>query len=223
MLRFHALATATARSLLNMLITLSSLFEKYNMRVNGAIHIGAHYGEEVPEYINHGIDKIALFEPICDNYQQLLINVENLPADIQTYQTALGANQGVATMYKSNNEAQSSSILKPKNHLSHHPDVLFNEQEIVSVETLDSYLLNGFNFINIDVQGYELEVFKGSARTLEAIDYVYCEVNRGEVYEGNALIEDLDSYLSKFGLSRKETYWPADWYQWGDAFYCKHD
>ena len=37
--------------------------------------------------------------------------------------------------------------------------------------------------INMDVQGYELEVLKGATKTLEQVDYVYCEVNRDEVYE----------------------------------------
>ena len=76
--------------------------------------------------------------------------------------------------------------------------------------------------MNIDVQGYELEVFKGGKKTLEKIDYVYCEVNRGEMYEGNPLIEELDVHLGEYGFERVETHWPETWYKWGDALYIKN-
>ena len=66
---------------------------------------------------------------------------------------------------------------------------------------LDDYDIGESNFINIDVQGYELEVFKGGTKTLEKVDYIYCEVNRGEVYEGNAMVEDLDEFLALMDLS----------------------
>ena len=57
--------------------------------------------------------------------------------------------------------------------------------EEVEVHLLDEYDCKDYNFINMDVQGYELEVLKGGTKVLEKVDYVYCEVNRDEVYEGN--------------------------------------
>jgi hypothetical protein len=124
-------------------------------------------------------------------------------------------------MYLSSNEAQSSSILKPKEHLEHHPYVTFDGTEEVEVDILDDYDVSNANFMNIDVQGYELEVLKGGKKTLEHIDYVYCEVNRGEMYENNAMIDEVDEYLGSYGFERVETHWPETWYKWGDALYIK--
>jgi hypothetical protein len=76
-----------------------------------------------------------------------------------------------------------------------------------------------FNMINIDVQGYELEVFKGGVNTLETVDYIMTEVNRAEVYENCPLIEELDDFLNKFNFTRVETTW--DGVTWGDALYIK--
>ena len=42
---------------------------------------------------------------------------------------------------------------------------------------------SSYNFLNMDVQGYELEVLKGGTTTLEKIEYVMTEVNRAEVYK----------------------------------------
>lgn len=72
----------------------------------------------------------------------------------------------------------------------------------------------------MDVQGYELEVLKGGSSTLQYIDYLYCEVNRNEVYEGNAYIQELDDYLFSYNMKRVETSWWDDG-DWGDALYIK--
>jgi len=204
-----------------MLISFTNLRRKYNMSINGVVHIGAHYGEEIQEYVDNGIQKITVFEPLSKNFDVLSQRLQNVNADIQGYQVALGSKKGTATMYLSSNEAQSSSILKPKEHLEHHPDVSFDGTEEVEVDTLDTFDIGKSNFINIDVQGYELEVFKGGQKTLEQIDYVYCEVNRGEMYEGNPMVEELDEFLGEYGFQRVETHWPETWYKWGDALYIK--
>ena len=46
-----------------MLISFSNLKRKYNMDIKGIIHIGAHYGEEIVDYIDEGIQNIVVFEP----------------------------------------------------------------------------------------------------------------------------------------------------------------
>ena len=206
-----------------MLISFTKLFDKYKMNVRGIVHIGAHYGEEIQEYVDNGIQNITVFEPLSKNFNILSQRMQNVNADIQGHQVALGSKKGTATMFLSSNEAQSSSILKPKQHLELHPDVSFDGTEQVEVSLLDDYDIGESNFINIDVQGYELEVFKGGKKTLEKIDYIYCEVNRGEVYEGNAMVEELDEFLSSYGFERVETKWPETYYTWGDALYIKKE
>lgn len=205
-----------------MLINFTNLLKKYNLNIKGIVHVGAHYGEEIQEYVNNGIQTITVFEPLSNNFDILAERLQNVNADIEGYQVALGSKKSTATMYLSSNQGESSSILKPKEHLEHHPDVTFDGTEEVEVELLDSYNLRGANFMNVDVQGYELEVFKGASETLKNIDYIYCEVNRGELYEGNPLVEDLDKYLAEYKFERVETHWPNDEYKWGDAFYIKN-
>lgn len=189
------------------------------MNIKGIIHIGAHYGEEISEYIDNGIQDIILFEPLVENFDILSKKVKTLNANIEGYQVALGSKKGDATMYVSDNEKQSSSVLKPKVHLTHHPHVKFPSTEEVEVHLLDDYNSNDYNFINMDVQGYELEVLKGGTKTLEHVDYVYCEVNRDEVYENNAYVEELDEFLSEYNMKRVETDWAGD--IWGDALYIR--
>ena len=130
------------------------------MNIKGIIHVGAHYGEELSEYVKNGIQDIVVFEPLSECFDVLAQKVMNLNANIDGHQVALGSVPGTATMYLSDNEKQSSSILKPKVHLTHHPNVKFDGTEEVEVDLLDNFDTKEYNFLNMDVQGYELEVLK---------------------------------------------------------------
>lgn len=201
-----------------MLLNLHTLHEKYEMKVKGVLHIGAHYGEENAIYDELGYANRIFFEPIKKNFAVLEKNVTNWPL----FNIALGSSPQTQTMYvESANQGQSSSLLKPKIHLQQYPHITFPDKEDVGVDTLDNVLENkeSYNFINMDVQGYELEVLKGSTESLKHIDYLMCEVNRAEVYEDCCMVQEIDEFLLPFGLKRVETTW--DGITWGDAFYVK--
>ena len=74
--------------------------------------------------------------------------------------------------------------------------------------------------LNIDVQGYELEVLKGADSILGCIQFMILEVNLDEMYEGCPLVEELDEFLKKCNFERIHTYWQST--SWGDAIYVKH-
>lgn len=50
-----------------MIIQLNSLIDKYNLKINGAIHIGGHYGQEYESYKALNIP-ILFFEPLPNNF-----------------------------------------------------------------------------------------------------------------------------------------------------------
>ena len=199
-----------------MLINLKNLISEFNLKINGVLHIGAHHGEEYFHYLLAGITRHKFIEPLKSNFD-ILIN--NVPKE-DCINVALGAYSGEIEMFvETANKGQSSSILQPALHLIQYPHIKFEFKEKVKLETLDSFNFNNYNFINMDVQGYELEVLKGSTKTLEDVDYIYCEVNRAEVYKDCARVEDLDEFLKSFRFERKLTSW--DGHTWGDALYIK--
>lgn len=205
-----------------MLMTLKKIIDSHNLKINGVIHIGAHQGDEVKSYVDSGITEIFLFEPVCRHFEALEQNVQNLNANIYAYNVALGSSTGMGKInININNRGQSSSLLKPKQHLIDHPWVLFEGTETIEIDILDNYNTLNANLINVDVQGYELEVFKGAKNTLEKIDYIITEVNRAEMYEKNVLIDELDEFLQQYKFKRIETIWPDTWFNWGDALYIK--
>ena len=124
-------------------------------------------------------------------------------------------------MYVSNCDRMCSSVLKPKVVLEQYPNITFNEREVVEMIRLDDAEIEfeKYNFLNIDVQGYELEVLKGGEKTLNGIDYIYTEINNAEVYEDTPHVDELDKFLDPYGFVRVETDWSG--VTWGDGLYVK--
>lgn len=202
-----------------MLLNLENLKEKYNLNIKGVLHIGAHVGQEFNTYKKLGIENVMFFEPIESTFNRLKNNVGNNAILINS---ALGNIEGEVEMFTETiNEGQSSSVLQPDYHLVQHPNIQFNGREKVKITKLDNFIntKNNYNFINVDVQGYELEVFRGGSEFLNSIDYIMTEVNRAELYKGCAKIEELDEFLNSYGFERVETTWDGG--TWGDAFYVK--
>jgi len=202
-----------------MLLDFNLLKQKHNMDIRGIIHIGGHHGQEFKTYEENNISNVVFFEPVPTTFKILEQNVGDKAI---IHNVALGnENKKIEMFIETANQGQSSSILEPGIHTRQYPHITFDSKLEVDMVRLDDFLTdsNKYNFINIDVQGYELEVMKGAVRTLENIDYIMSEVNRDEVYINCSKVDELDKFLAEFHFVRVETTW--DGMTWGDALYVK--
>ena len=198
-----------------MILDLEKLVDKYNLDIRGLIHIGGNTGGEVPIYEKLGIDAIY-FEPVPASFQQLKEKVGD-----KAINCALGNFNGTAKMYVASDNGMSSSLMEPLLHKTQYPQITYDTTIEVDVCRLEDILTNPqrYNMINIDVEGYTLEVFKGAESIIETMDYIMAEVNNAELYRGCVLVDELDTFLSRFGFSRVEVDWVGK--TWGDALYIK--
>lgn len=204
-----------------MLLNFNSLIKQYNITINGVIHVGGHIGDELYEYKNNNVDNIIIFEPQPHCFEKLSMKAKEIELPAKLINKALGNKTGRVDM-TSDPTGLCGSILKPKLHLELSPDVFFSETLNVEISRLDDEIPENhtYNFLNMDTQGYELEVLKGGVKTLEKIDYIYTEVNQAEVYENNAMIHELDDFLENCDIERIATGWHGS-QTWGDAFYIR--
>ena len=206
-----------------MLIPLNYLIEKYVLKINGISHFGAHLGQEISSYLDNGIKNIHLFEPQAEIYKSLVENFKEF--NLNFYNFGLGPVETTSTLnLEKQNEGKSASILNPLMHKELYPEIIFDKQEDIEIKVYDLLEINSVNFLNLDIQGFELEALKGCKESLKNIDYVYTEVNRDYLYENSCLINDLDKYLNSYNFIRAETKWGKDGLlPCGDAFYIKKD
>jgi FkbM family methyltransferase len=202
-----------------MILNLHELKNKHNMEITGVIHIGAHFGEEHDTYKSLGICDIVYFEPVKKTFDVLNERVK----DAKTYNFALGNENKMIEMYiEESDDYGCSSILQPS---SNYDTVRFSPNELVEMKRLDDFNFKGYNFLNIDVQGYEYEVLKGSLKTLNDVEYIICEVNRETPqkrldYIGSVTIEKIIELLTPYGFILVEQDWAG--ISWGDGLFIKN-
>ena len=206
-----------------MLIPFDTICNKYDLKIRGILHLGAHLLEEKEDYDAKNISKVVWIEG-NPNIAELAKNkADGIIHTVYNYLISDVDDEEVE--FNIANNGQSSSILKLGKHSIYHPDVVYTNTIKAKTKTLKTIIknnslnINDYNFLNIDLQGVELKALRGLGKYLHYVDYIYTEVNSGNVYEGNDLITDIDLYLEKYGFERVETEFTGA--EWGDAFYIK--
>ena len=209
-----------------MLISYSYLISKYAFEPKGILHVGAHELEEREDYLASGVEKIIWVEgnpSLVERAQGILKNSNRE----KVLNGLVHSESDLEVDFKITNNSQSSSILEFGKHKLHHPRVNFIQNLKMKTITLYDLLEKAsiprgeFDFINLDIQGLELQALKGLGDYFFDLKYIYSEINTSEVYRNNDTLDQIDSYLSQFGFSRVETCITE--YEWGDAFYIKRD
>lgn len=168
------------------------------------------------------------FEPVPELYQKLSKKTKPF-ANINTYPFALGDYTGIAKFYVSEFENQpgipseSSSLLKPKEHLIHAPHVVFKREISVPIMTIDSwaqaYGVDTIDFMWLDMQGYELNALKASPKIMKTVKAILTEVEFVEAYEGQYLFAEVKTWLEEQGFVMIARNFYCDWF--GDALFVR--
>ena len=193
--------------------------------VEGIIHIGAHELEELEDYLKGNVSKVIWIEANSNKYNFIKNKLQN-HKNMVLGRFAAGSKTGNQILNVANN-GQSSSFLQLGTHLINYPEINYSSKIDVEIKKLDDWLDENFknrkiyNFINIDIQGYELEALKGMTDQLKIADYVYLEVNFEQVYKKCAELKEIDKLLLKFGLVRVALRKTNA--GWGDAFYSRNN
>ena len=212
-----------------MLITIKELCDKFNIKINGILHIGAHTCEELSDYLKVGVtnDNIywveALEKIVTKNKQQIPnINIyQAVISDVDDEEITFNITKNEHT-----GDSQSSSILDFGTHEKHHPQVKVIDKIKLKTSRMDTVIkqnninMKNVNFVNLDIQGVELKALKSMESYLHNIDYIYTEVNTEEVYKNCDKMQDITDYLSIFNFKLADARIYKQ-FGWGDAFYIK--
>jgi FkbM family methyltransferase len=134
------------------------------------------------------------------------MNSESLKG-IKYYPYALGKANEKRKLYITQHP-MCSSLYKPNetfNKLYNNLEVTNLKDEIeIDTITLDYFIdkhdIGNIDFIKIDVQGAELDIFKGASNALKNVLNIVCEVEFIDVYENQPLFGDICNYLSQYNL-----------------------
>ena len=135
----------------------------YVKNFNLAIDIGGHVGLW-SRPLSDKFKKVITFEPIFENRECLIKNLEGRDVDIHPY--ALGDKSGVIKLALPSSENTGGYTMS-------------SDGMSVEIKTLDEFSFNDIGFIKIDVQCMEIPVLIGSIDTLIRCNPVLC-IEQGE-------------------------------------------
>lgn len=144
--------------------------------------------------------RIISFEPQPGPYADLT----GLLGDrVEARQIAIGSQRGTSTMNVSASDDSSSLLAIGEGQTKVFPGTGQVDTIEVKVTTLDDELdepLARPCLMKIDVQGLELEVLKGGTATLSQVDEALIECSFMELYEGQAMADEVISLMLDAGL-----------------------
>lgn len=203
-----------------MLISVDELSSCWGVSPRSVLHIGAHQGEEGDEYERVGWGNVTWVEANPELYAELVNRFS--AKGHRVINAALWHTTGEILSLSVTSNGQSSSLLKLGVHRDLYPDITVERETPVVTTRLDDLLTSSEapDFCNIDIQGAELAALRGFGELLEYVTVIYAEVNRKYLYEGCALVWEIDDFLQTFGFRRVTTRWLLG-FSWGDALYSK--
>lgn len=131
---------------------------------NTVIDIGAHVGISVIHWAE-SFKEVHAFEPMIDHYSLLLDNTKHL-SNICHYNCAISNSE--ATLKGAYRTGKNSGSFQLLDDAYTQPSKKAPRQiyEIVS-RKLDSFTFDKIDLIKVDVEGWEFEVLKGAANTIQ--------------------------------------------------------
>lgn len=200
------------------------IFNKYNLKPSGVIHIGAHACQEREVYLKHGLtdERIIWIE----GNPKLVENIKNDIPSARIYQGLIAETEKDVDFIITNNDGQSSSFLELKDHSKEHPDVVESSRNKMKTTTLPKLLnenninYEDFDLLIMDIQCAEYLALQGMKDILNNFKGIFMEVSTKELYEGCHLLDEIKEFLKPYGFILKDLSINA--HGWGDGYFLRN-
>lgn len=156
--------------------------------------IGSNIGEwaQTALHINPNIS-LHCFEPCATTFSHLA--VKKFPVNVKLNRIGLGSARGELVLYVNGDNCELNSI-----HRRASLDGKSLQAERIAVDTVDNYCstqgINHIDFVKVDVEGHELEVFKGMQNMLGQASVKFIQFEYGGNPEARVFLGDIWDFFS---------------------------
>jgi len=146
---------------------------------------------------------IHAFEPLPGCFARLKSVAEKHPV-IQPHPFAIGSEAGETEFHENDSAASSSLLEMTDRHRELWPKTANDHLTRVQVKTLDGFAketpIKGPVFVKVDVQGFEMHVFRGGTDVLRDVAVIMAEVLFEPLYENQTDFLELQNFLAEHGF-----------------------
>ena len=185
-----------------------NMLKKYISGNSVILDAGAFNGNDSIDFANKFPEStVYAIEPVSSIYNGLIKNTEKYD-NIKCFKMALDDTVGEKEIYISSGfSVQSSSLMKPKEHLTMFPTCKFNTSEIAKTITINQFCIDNnidrIDFMWLDLQGNETKVLNNAKDILYTTKAIFAEYSLVEFYEGLTLYEDFKIFMDSLGFKEE--------------------
>lgn len=206
-----------------MLIKPQELISLIGVAPKKVLHLGAYHAEERDIYQSLGVERTIWVEADPINCEIARNNLKYYVGHM-LIECAMWKEDGKELTFHVCNNRSCSSLKKLGTHRERYPHIVETGTIQVKTRTIDSLCAEHKfkpNLINLDLQGLELEALSGGYTILSSpcLQCIYTEVSFEELYEGCALMSDIDAFLNRFQFERIKLFDTGC--GWGDTCYIR--
>ena len=200
---------------------IEDVLRRHGVEVERVLHVGAHIGQEADCYRDLGATDVIWVEGDPEVIPRLRDHVE--PLGQRVFEALLDTEPRRAIEFHRASNEMSSSLLAMGTHSVEHPEITTVGTVRLPTTTLDAVRgearLGEIDLLVVDVQGAELRVLRGGEETLAATGACYLEVNEAPLYEGCALLPEVEVFMDDHGFVLAERTIGVHGY--GDALFLR--
>jgi FkbM family methyltransferase len=208
-------------------MNIPDVFNKWNIRPKGLIHIGAHMCQERALYHRSGIDdsKVIWIEGNVMVYRRFKFMLQDAGVHTVRYYHGLIADEKRDVEFHLCDWEEAGSIYEIQK--ASNPDLTeistYKAQTISLPEFLteNSLKAEDYDFLVMDIQGAELDALKGLETIINNFKHIYLEVSFKELYKGAPLYPEVRNWLETRGYKLMDI--SSDTASWGDALFVRSD
>lgn len=166
------------------------------------LHIGAHSGVEAPLY-NKLRAPVTWIEANPRIYPSLVENIGHFEEQRAILALLGSENDKKVKFHIANNDGHSSSILNFGKDMNHQGLAMIDSMDLTMFRldyVLSEESVKKESHWVIDVQGYELEVLRGSGNLVNHASSMEIEVSTKEEYLGGATYSEVKEFMRKNGF-----------------------
>ena len=169
--------------------------------------VGANKGQTVNKYIEvFGNSNIYSFEPSPKTFEILIKNTSYLE-NVSVWNYGVGSKAG-SLLFNENKGSDMSSFLE----LGEQGWGEIQKKTTVDIITIDNFLdqhqISKVDVLKLDVQGFELEIFKGAKKSMSEgkIGLLYFEITFIDIYVGLPTFSELYEFCADCGFELVSIY-----------------
>lgn len=208
------------------------IMEQFQIRPKIIYHVGGSHGLEFDIYQRYGA-RTRWFECNPFIFGHLKERIRN-SSDV-AHMLCLWSQDNLEKefYFYRNQQDGAASLFQPDRFYEYVDDCkLTGEKITVKTITLDTFVKDlgleeetkNVDFLNLDIQGAELEFLKGSSILLEGnLKWIYCETSSFAVYKDAPLESEITEYLQNYGFNRigYRKDWGSETEHHGDSIYYR--